>query len=42
MGRAYGNHGRRENMYVQDFGLKELKARVWLEDLDVDGRMKLN
>ena len=42
MGRAYGNHGKRENMFTQDFGLKRLKERVWLEDLGVDSRMRLN
>jgi hypothetical protein len=42
MGRAYGNHWKRENMFIQDFGLKRLKERVWLEDLGVDGKMRLN
>jgi len=42
MGRAYGNHGKIENMFTQDLGLKRLKERVWLEDLGVDGRMRLN
>jgi len=42
MGRAYGNHVKRKNMFTQDFGLKSLKERVWLQDLGVEGRMRLN
>lgn len=42
MGRAYRNHGKRENMFTQDFGLERLKEKVWLEELGVDGRMILN
>jgi hypothetical protein len=42
MGRAYRNYGRSENMFIQNFGLKRLKERVWVEDLGVDGRMRLN
>jgi len=41
MGR-HGNHGKTENMLIQDFGLKRLKEGVWLKDLGVDGRMRLN
>lgn len=29
-------------MFTQDFGLKSLKERVWLQDLGVEGRMRLN
>lgn len=42
MVRTYGNHWKRENMFTQDFGLKRLKERVWLQDQGVDDKMRLN